>query len=323
MLSLRFLSRPATFHGILLGLVISATAACEQPSLNPTTPSARPPEVRAYVTGDAAQNLETGGRFVLAAPPAQVDGPLITSERAGEFAVAFARTWGRFYQEDWSKERGSLVDPASLSADPRIFYAETSFGRVPDGFHPAFRRSYGPWYLVTLVQGGKPAVLVGVAAYNTDLKIDTHGLLVHPMLSGNDFHAVGIATRTGTFGVRPVTPEQAVEAVGRRTGARTHRTPDLYLLGKGQHPANAVWRLDLDRPVPVRAAGRARQVRTVFAGHGGRYYIPSPQQPTGYQGTGIRYDASGQRIGPDLLDVPAKPGGVLAFDEVTLEAPEG
>jgi hypothetical protein len=25
---------------------------------------------------------------------------------------------------------------------------------------------------------------------------------------------------------------------------------------------------------------------------------------------------------PDLLDVPAQPGGVFAFDEVTLEAPE-
>jgi hypothetical protein len=94
-------------------------------------------------------------------------------------------------------------------------------------------------------------------------------------------------------------------------------------LGKGQHPANAVWRIDLDRPVRVHVAGTARQVRTVFAGQGGQYYIPSPQQPASYQGTGIRYDASGQRIGPDLLVVPAKPGGVLAFDEVTLEAPEG
>jgi hypothetical protein len=275
------------------------------------------------VTGNAAQNLAPGGRFDLAPPPTEIDGALITPERAGEFAVAFVRTWGRFYQEDWSKERGAPVDPASLAADPRIFYAETSFGRVPDGFHPAFRRSYGPWYLVTLVQGGKPALLVGVSAYNTDLKIDAHGLLVHPMLSGNDFHAVGIAARNGTPGVRPVTPEQAVEAVGRRTGARTQRTPDLYLLGKGQHPANAVWRLDLDRPVPVRAAGTARHVRSVYAGHGARFYIPSPQQPAGYQGTGIRFDASGQRIGPDLLVVPAKPGGVLAFDEVTLEAPGG
>jgi hypothetical protein len=259
----------------------------------------------------------------LAAPPTEIDGPLITREQAGEFAVAFVRKWGRFYVEDWSKERGSPVDPASLSPDPRIFYAETSFGRVPDGFHPAFRRAYGPWYLVTLVQGGKPAVLVAVSAYNTDLRIDAHGLLVHPFFSGNDFHAVGIAARTGTLGVRPITPEQAVEAVGRRTGARTQQTPDLHLLGKGQHPANAVWRLDLDRPVRVRVAGGARQVRALFAGPGGRYYIPSAQQPAGYQGTGLRYDASGERIGTDLLEVPAKPGGVLAFDEVTLDAPEG
>jgi hypothetical protein len=301
---------------------ISALAACDKPSLNPTTPSARAPEIRAYVAGDAAQNLETGGRFVLAPPPAEIDGPLITPEQAGEFAVAFARKWGRFYIEDWSKERGSPVDPASLSPDPRIFYAETSFGRVPDGFHPAFRRSYGPWYLVTLVQGGKPALQVAVSAYNTELKIDAHGMLVHPMHSGNDFYAVGIAARTGTPGVRPITAEQAVEAVGRRTGARTERTPTLHLLGKGQHPANAIWRIDLDRPVRVRVAGTARQVRTVYAGQGGQYYIPSARQPAGYQGTGIRYDAAGQRIGPDLLNVPAKPGGVLAFDEVTLEAPE-
>jgi hypothetical protein len=259
----------------------------------------------------------------LAPPPAEIDGPLITPEQAGEFAVAFARKWGRFYVEDWSKERGSPVDLASLSADPRIFYAETSFGRVPDGYHPAFRRAYGPWYLVTLVQGGKPALLVAVSAYNTDLKIDAHGLLVHPFFSGNDFHAVGIAARTSTPGVRPITPEQAVEAVGRRTGARTQRTPDLYLLGKGQHPANAVWRLDLDRPVRVRVTGTARQVRTVYAGQAGRYYIPSPQQPASYQGTGLRYDASGERIGTDLLEVPAKAGGVLAFDEVTLDAAEG
>jgi hypothetical protein len=310
------------YHGALCWIGISALVACDKPSLNPTTPSARAPEIRAYVTGDAAQTLAAGGRFVLAPPPPEIEGPLITPEQAGEFAVAFARKWGRFYAEDWSKERGSPVDPASLSADPRIFYAETSFGRVPDGFHPAFRRAYGPWYLVTLVQGGKPALLVAVSAYNTDLKIDAHGLLVHPMHSGNDFHAVGIAARTGTPGVRPITPEQAVEAVGRRTGARTQRTPDLHLLGKGQHPANAVWKLNLDQPVRVRVAGTERQVRTVFVGEGGRYYIPSSRQPTGYQGTGIRYDASGQRIGPDFLDVPAKPGGVLAFDEVTLDAPE-
>ena len=307
---------------VLLSLGAGGLTACERP-VDPIAPSAPTPGIQPYVTGDAARDIGSGGRFISAgAAPGIPDQPIISAERAGELATAFARTWGRFYRDDWAKERGAHIDPGGLSADPRIYYAETSYGEVPDGFHPAFRRAFGAWYLVTLTQGGNPALVVAVSAHNTDMKIDGHGNLVQPSLSGNDFHAWGVAARDGAPGLRPLTPEQAVAAVGRRTGARIHRTPDLLLREIGQHPANALWRLHLDRGVRVRAAGREREARALYAGPGGRYFVPRDTQPGSHRGTGIRYDASGQRIGPAPLEVPVKPGGAVEFEEVTVDAPE-
>ncbi|CAN5777300.1 hypothetical protein BH23GEM5_BH23GEM5_10820 [soil metagenome] len=51
-------------------------------------------DVRPYVTGTAAVSLTAEGLFVLPAPPAPAERPVITPERARALAAAYVFTFG-------------------------------------------------------------------------------------------------------------------------------------------------------------------------------------------------------------------------------------
>lgn len=297
-------------------------AGCDQnePSATLLPPSSA--NLSKYVTGQAAQSLNARGEFEIPGPPAAPDAPIISKERAGDLAVAFVRTWGRFYVKDWMRQHGASINLEGLQVDPRIHYVDSPYGHFPDGYHPAFRRAYGPWYLVHLTAGATPVLIVAVSAYNTDLEIDPVGKLVAQRLSGNDFEAMAISR--GRAGFKPVSPEVAVSQVGQRSGARITRAPELALLFVNQHPTNAaaaVWKLSMDRPLRVRSSNGTRraEVWDVFVGSGGALHIPASTQPAKIEATAIRYDAHGNRVGPETVNVQVKPGAAVSFEEVVLE----
>jgi hypothetical protein len=249
----------------VVAVVAAIIGACEAPQSTVAGLGA-PPEIHRFVTGQAAGTLGPDGRFTLAAPSAPGDRPIISAERAGELALASVRTWGPSLRQAWEREAGRSIDLSTLRVDSRILFARTPYGRFPDGYHPAFARTYGPYYLVTLYSGSDPVLLISVAAYNEEARIDEKGLVRRPVQSGAEFFSMGVPVATGEFQI--TSPEAAVEEVGRATGARVTATPELVRLGMPYAPAVAVWKLTLDRDVAVHAGGnRTRhRVRELYVG---------------------------------------------------------
>jgi hypothetical protein len=240
---------------------IMMVGGCEQadaPIAGPVS-APSPAALRRYVTGDAAAALNSQGLFSFAAPSSPSARPIITAQRAGELALASVRTWGPSLHEAWVGERGRPFDIQALRVDSRILFVKTPYGRFPDGYHPAYARLYGPYYIVQLNSGSEPTLLVSVSAYATDVTVDGRGIVHRPVERGNEFvHQVLPATQQDWF----VSPEGAVERVGRERGARVTRTPELIRINKKHVPSSAVWKLSLDRDIDVMHDGRATPLRT-------------------------------------------------------------
>lgn len=306
---------------IAVALLVLSLSACDDPELVTPTPVPSSAEIQRYVTGEAAQGLNAQGQFDLTVAEADASASpgSISPSRARDLALAFVHTWGSVYGPLWEKERGGAINAGSLEAHPRVYRADTPYGPFPTGFHPAFARAFGPWYLVRMVSGEEPVLLVAVSAYATDLKVDGHGYLIQPRLGGNDI--VTWAISANPEGYRPAAPEEVVARVGRATGARTEHVPELWLLDSSQHPGSAVWRIALDRTVQVRprSGEPPRPVRELFAGPGGRLFTASASQPGAHRTTAVRVDAEGNRIGAATVDVPIRGGRPVSFTEVTVD----
>jgi hypothetical protein len=257
----------STVSSLWKGITVAGTVAivlvsgCEQADAPIAGPVSKPSPtaLRRYVTGDAASALNSRGLFSLTAPMSPGARTIITAQRAGELALASVRTWGPSLHESWVAERGSPFDLNSLRVDSRILFAKTPYGRFPDGYHPAYARLYGPYYIVRLTSGPETIMLVSVSAYATDVTVDGRGIVHRPVERGMEFvHQVLPANSQEWF----VSPESAVDRVGRESGARVTRTPELIRINKDHIPSSAVWKLSLDREIDVKPAGRATPLRT-------------------------------------------------------------
>lgn len=255
--------RPGSFWRVIstAGTVGIVMAGCEQadaPIAGPVS-APSPAASRRYVTGEAAAALNSQGFFSFAAPTSPGARPIITAQRAGELALASVRTWGPSLHEAWVAERGRSFDLQTLGVDSRVLFAKTPYGRFPDGYHSAYARLYGPYYIVRLNSGSEPIMLVSVSAYATDVTVDGRGIVHRPVERGMEFvHQVLPATVQDWF----VSAEGAVERVGRETGARVARTPELIRINKKHIPSSAVWKLSLDRDIDIEHSGRATPFRT-------------------------------------------------------------
>lgn len=235
------------------------------------------------MVGEAATALTPAGLFTDVGPPPERAGEMISREVAREQAMAYVRAYAQFLEAAWERESGRDIHVPSLQADPRVYFVETPYGRFPEGpFHPAFRKGFGPEYLVTLTDGRKPVLLVGVSAFNTDVAIDERGLVVLPATGGNEFTTFAVPVDTQRY--VPLSPEHAVERVARGTGARVTRVPEPVQMSAFHHVAVSVWRLPLDREVrvrPVDGSGQ-RAVRELYVNGLGHYLTPADEQPRGY-----------------------------------------
>lgn len=301
----------------LFPYVAAATllAGCDTPQAPIAGPGAAPPDLQRYVTAQAAASLGADGRFTLAAPSAPGDRPIISAERAGELALASVRTWGPSLHRSWERQSGRSFDLGSLRVGPRILFARTPYGKFPDGYHPAFARTYGPYYLVTLYSGSDPVVLISVAAYNEEARIDEKGLVHRPVNSGAEFISMGLPADGTTFQL--VSPEGAVEEVGRATGARVTATPELVRLGMPYAPATAAWKVTLDREVPVhaRAKGTTHRVRELYVSPvRTRRLLVAGRHTDRIERTAAIATTPDDRIDP--VEVPILAGEAVSFEPV-------
>jgi hypothetical protein len=311
------ISRKCVIYGTAV-LAWTSIASCDRVE-RPTSTLVRDREVQGYVAGEALGALDPTGKFS-GASLATASVP-IDREAAIALAMAFIRSFGPSLDAAWERRRGAPIDLSALRAVERVFLAATPYEPFPEGFHPAFRRGYGPYYLVPLGSGGDPELLVAVSALASDVRIDEHGMLELPPLGGAHFLAYALPTDLDDYAV--VSPEEAVVLIGRSTGARTVRVPELVLLGDGQSPFSASWRLRLDRSVEaaVRGGGR-RQTEEVFVGPAGHHglRVAAATQPTHATVVAERIGPEGQSLGMEGASIPVRRGFVTAFELVDLSA---
>lgn len=300
---------------LLLAVSATVAAGCDG---GITTP-AEVPDVRPYVTGAAAAALAADGTFAFPAPASPTGRAIVGPERARLLAASYVLSAGTNLVRYWEDDRGRRIDLARLQPNARVFYAATPYAPFPEGYHPAFGHAFGPYYLVRMMEGGTPAVMVAVAAYATQVEIGADGMISRPVQSGSEFLSRGVPVDAG----RAVpTPEQAVVRVGRLTGARVQAVPELVVPGWPQGPMEALWKLTLDRTVPVRTkGGRRLDTRHLYTGGGAgrQLMVPATDQPTHLPFLAARVSPTGESLPPEMVNLPILPGAVTVFEEVVVQ----
>jgi hypothetical protein len=174
------------------------------------------------LTPEVARALTSEGLFVGATPS--------TPDALNESQVrAIARAWVRNFfphiKSHLETQHGGSINQDALRDCTRVYYAETPFQTVQDvSDGGATRRTFGPWWLVPLCVGDEPAVLLGVAAYATDIQVQ-NGDIVLPKTAGGEFVWRGIPLG----GQWPLPPEAAANAMARLTASKVSTVPHLLL----------------------------------------------------------------------------------------------
>lgn len=252
----------------------------------PDTQEATPATPEAY-TPDAGAQLDANGRFTTLAQERQGE---LTALQARAIAAAFVNDFHASNDSLWSAQHGGPISYEQLAPCGRSMYAESSYEPVSEEFIRPVRSLFGSWWLVTLCEGRQSVMVVGVSALATDVSV-SNGSLVRPLVSGEEFAAMGIPVAQAGEGEFRA-PEIAAGIGYARTGARIRSVPVLVAARLGQGQAmNASWRLELEHPVRFTGARDARslQTDTVYVGVLGR----------------VTDDARGVRTATDELIIPA------------------
>ncbi|WP_420127287.1 hypothetical protein [Longimicrobium sp.] len=304
---------------VMLAVSVAAAGACATDSPAPTHALSPPPDIERYVTGAAAAALGADGLFP-DAEPAPRERPMISRARAKALALGYVNSYGQFLEPSWEERRGAPINLKVLQASPRVHYAESPYGAFPEGpYHPAFRREFGPYYLVTLTDGNAPVLLVAVSAFNTDVGLDERGQVHETPLGGNEF--VSTAIPRDPKGYRMPGAEQAVERVALMTGARANGPPEL-LQRPRWHPAAALWKIPLDRVVRVRVrrTSAPAMADALYIDGGGRSFVPSAEQPDAEVRDLVIGPPWGRGARTMQARIPVAPGRATRFEEVTVES---
>lgn len=246
---------------VVVGLVL-ASSGCGDGPTEPELGPAAPPDVRAYVTGAARENLDANGHFRL--PSATVESPyaVISAEQAEAVALGVIRTWyanpdaqtlpgGASVVEAAERAHGAPIDWTAVEAGDRApYFAESHLEPLPDSLGNPSIRHHGPHFLVPLYVGARPVVVVGVAAYATNIFLDERGFVrrADNLDGGGEFRVTGVPLSLDGITVPPA-PEVAVEFASTETGVKVSDVPVLGVPGNRVVRTLARWRLRLAEPV--------------------------------------------------------------------------
>jgi hypothetical protein len=319
--------------GLATGTALAlAPAGCESSPFGPEGWPPGPPDVRAYVTGAALDNLDSSGRFSL--PPAAVEGPyeFISEDEAREIARGVVRTW--YANPNVITLRGltSLVEAAEhqhgasiawdrvVPGESRPYFAESHLEPLPEIAGNPTIRQFGPQFQVPFYVGDTPVVSVSVSAYATNLYLNEGGFVrwEDNLDGGGEFSVAGIPITLKGVTLPPY-PEVAVAFAYQQTGVKVAEVPELGLPGNRVTSLASRWRLKLAEPVEfVRLwdggivledeiyVGVFRSV-AVREGAGStshelRLHVAAPEQPA--------YEQIGQ------LEAPIRDGYAVDLEEV-------
>jgi hypothetical protein len=202
----------------------------------------------------------------------------ITSDVAGDIALAAARQFGPFVREHLEHTRGAPIDLNRLRVDA-VYYATTPYLAPPEDAHPSTQKYYGPYYLVVLVDAeDSPALVVPVSSRNTDLALMPDGKVRLPAKGGSALWLYAIPLR---LAATVMTPELAVVDITKRTGRHAVEVPQLILPAAGNSKLLARWRVRIDGPVKVSVRGSRdmRQTDEIYVGLHGDLSVPEESQP--------------------------------------------
>lgn len=270
-----------TVRRLIGGGLVLASAGCGDGPTGPEAAPAPPPDVRAYVTGAARENLDANGHFRLL--PATVEGPypIISAQDAEAIALGVIRTWYANPEATTLPGTTSLVEVAEREHGARIdwqavrggdhggYFAESHLVPVPDSLGNPSIRHYGPQFLVPLYVEATPVVVVGVAAYATNIALDEYGFVgwTDNLDGGGEFTVTGIPLILDGTTVPPA-PEVAVEFAFTETGVKISDVPVLGVPGNRVVRTLARWRLRLAEPVEFERVvdGRFVVTQDVYVG---------------------------------------------------------
>jgi hypothetical protein len=249
---------------------LATLASCH----SPTGPDHRIPDIRSWVTGDAASALNSSGHFVFAASPPASSASDIGPDRAKDLAIAFFRMFaapdivlGSSIVEEWTREHGHFNINDVYMARP-VYFGESPYAPLPDSL-PSYIRNYlAPRFITYYAVDNRIIGTNAVSVLNSDLRID-NGRIEFGRVGGEEFHINVVPKFLGY--TNPITPERAVEVVGKSTGAKTKHVPELLLPHRRLGRMFARWRLVLDRKIPVTgdSTGLAFLTDTVYVGTAG------------------------------------------------------
>lgn len=253
---------------------VGLLAGCETQTSEPQPVAAG--DIRSFVTAEVAGQLTPDGRF----PPRNVAPepyPQISHARAAEIALAWARTYGRFFRPYLERDYGRRIDFGALTVVSPVWYAAAVYEPMPPEAHVGSRNAFGPHYLLYLGHGGEPVLGVSVAAFAQSY-LRSDGRLADHFESGNEVIAYGVPPAWG-FSL-PVSAEQAVRIAAAASGARAAEAPELLNPHRDYHPYHAHWKVVLERPVTVRehTTGAKRLTRELYVGRRGQVLVAAETQ---------------------------------------------
>lgn len=260
-------------RGLLLLTGALLCAACETHTADPQP--LHPGDIRTFVSPDVAAQLTSAGTFPLSAA-APEPYPQITRETAAVIALAWARTYGRYFRPTLERSHGRRIDFDALTVVSPGWYAAAVYAAAPPGAHPGIRNAFGPHYILYLGVGGEPVLGVSVAAF-AESYIDEEGLLADPPQSGSEVIAYGVPPGWGYS--MPVSAEQAARIAATATRARVAAVPELINPHRDYHPYHARWKVSLERAVAVQTrSGASRRFNEIYVGAHGEVLVPADTQ---------------------------------------------
>jgi hypothetical protein len=252
--------------------------------------------VRAAVTGAAADAIRPNGQIQLAPPAGGADE--LTALEAVNFASAWTRDYAPMTRSWLEGTHGAAINFKTLKSCGRPLYARSAFSAPPQSIPGPYRRSHGPWWLVTFCDAaGSPSVSIAVSAWATELTMQA-GKLRFPRISGDEIVAIGVPG--GHVGEYPMPPEMAVEMAAQQAGKPIANVPDLVAPVPSDGPPQlARWHLTLAGPTTVRTSSGERATNEVFVG------------PTHVGGSDVATSAAApeQPVAIDLIWTPVPVAG--------------
>jgi hypothetical protein len=235
--------------------------------------------VRPYVSGAALANLDGNGHFRLGRPVVAGPHPSISPDQAEAIAKGFIRTWyanpnvtvlpgSTDPRTSIEEVHGAQIDWLDLEPGVREpYFAESHVGPLEADMGNPTIRHFGPHYLVPFYEGGRPVLVVSVAAYATNIVVDELGF-VHRTDNrdgGGEFRVSGVPLSLDGL-TQPPAPEDAVEFVFEQTGSRIVDVPVLGVPGNRVVQIGARWRIRLERVMEFEriADGQVLQASEVY-----------------------------------------------------------